>query len=205
MITLTDGRFGEAVGAILRRTMGAHEVRLGSAITGFSEKFSPGDFLAVASWRRNDKELDELDAACFAAGVSWCGVYPTEDRLLCGPLVLPGHGPCFRCFRRRYLCHHSSPEREACLQRAYDRDPGLGAAGFMAPMAWAAASMLVAASAMGAQDGGRLREISLFDAGFLDSRVVAVHNCSRCRPSVQTRNGDRFVSRLVKSLDGMLP
>jgi bacteriocin biosynthesis cyclodehydratase domain-containing protein len=205
MITLTEGRFGEAVGGIVEKMIGARRAPLSSAIRDFPRLLSNEDFVAVASFRRSDSEFDKLDDACFAATVRWCAVYPSEDRLICGPFIAPGSGPCFRCFLRRYLCHHPAPERELCLQRAYERDPNLGPQGFLAQTAWIAASMLVATAGMNQAEGGRLLEINLFDADFLHTRVIPVHNCSRCRRHpLLTRNGDRFVNRLVPSIQDLL-
>jgi hypothetical protein len=82
--------------------------------------------------------------------------------------------------------------------------PGLGPTGFIAPMAWIAGAMLVAFAAMDPSEAGRLIEVNLFDAEFLDTRVIAVHNCTRCRSRVPTRNGDRFVNRLAPAVDDLL-
>jgi|SRR5439155_15570109 len=184
--------------------IGARHVPLSSAIHDLPRLLLKQDFVAVASFRRNDHEFDALDQVCFAASVRWCAVYPSEDRLVCGPFIAPGSGPCFRCFLRRYLCHHAAPERELCLQRAYKRDPNLGPRGFLASVAWIAGSMLVATAGMSQAEGGRLMEINLFDADFLHTSVVPIHNCSRCRHRVLTRNGDRFVNRLIPSIQSLL-
>jgi hypothetical protein len=80
----------------------------------------------------------------------------------------------------------------------------LGPSGFLAPMAWTAGSMLVATAGMNQVEGGRLLEINLFDADFLHTRVVPVHNCSRCRPHVLTRIGDRFVNRVIPAIQDLL-
>lgn len=204
MITLTEGKFGEAVGNIIEAQTGAPQMPLRVALGEIARVVSQKNFVAVTSWRRADRELDELDEACFAAGVPWCSAYPIEDRLACGPLVIPGTGPCYRCFRRRYLCHHPAPEREISLQRAYARDATLGSPGFAAPVAWMAASMLLAAADVDRNKAGQLLEVSLFDFRLLDTRVVAVHNCSRCNPRIQTRTGDRFVDRLIPSVEDLL-
>jgi bacteriocin biosynthesis cyclodehydratase domain-containing protein len=183
---------------------GARQPPLREALPDLARHLAGTDYAAVASWRCCDRELDEFDRACFAAGVRWCGAYPSEDRLICGPLIIPGSGPCFRCFRRRYLSHHPAPERDLCLQRAYDRDPHLGVAGFIAPMAWTAASILVAAGSSEPSEAGRLIEVNLFDAGFLHTRVIAVRSCTRCRSLISTRAGDRFVNRIRPAVEDLL-
>ncbi len=204
ILVLTEGRFGEAVGQAVEQMTAVRRIPLRAALPDLRRHLETVEFAAVASWRCCDRELDEIDQACFAAGVAWCGIYPSEDRLVCGPLVIPGSGPCFSCFRRRYLSHHRSPERHLCIQRAYERDPTLGVAGFMAPMAWIAASALIAAASMGPDHAGRLIEFNLFDAGLLDTRVIAVHNCGRCGPRVRRKDGERFVDRLVPAVEGLL-
>lgn len=204
MLTLTEGQFGAAVADALQTMTHCDRSSLHDAAHGPSQTLANRDFVAVASWRRNDRDLDKVDEACFAVGVRWCPVYLSEDRLVCGPLIIPSSGPCFSCFRRRYLCHHPAPERELCLQRAYDRDQSLGPPGFVAPMAHIAASLLLMSAQSGEDARGKLLEINLFDAGLLETQVIAVHNCPRCRRRVEAQTGDRFVNRLKPSVERIL-
>jgi len=204
MITLTDGKFGESVANILKTMTGAPPVPLLVALTDIERVVSHAAFVAVASWRRSDRELDAIDEACFSAGVPWCSAWLIEDRLACGPLVIPPGGPCYRCFRRRYLCHHPAPEREIRLQSAYNRDASLGAAGFAPSSAWMAASMLAAAAKGQKENAGEIIEVNLFDGGVLDTRVVPVHGCTRCRTRTEARAGGRFVDHIIPAIEDLL-
>jgi bacteriocin biosynthesis cyclodehydratase domain-containing protein len=205
MIALTEGRFGAAVGAILARQAGANVHRLLDSRPRLAELVAGAGFVAVALWRLCEAECDELDEICARQRIPWSAAYLQGEMLFCGPVVVPGAGPCFRCFRRRYLTHNPAADRERALLRAYGRDPRLGPEGFVPPVAWlAAAALMEDRQRLGAQ-AGRVRRIDLCTGGTLvDASVIGVHGCRRCRPSEQDESGARFVRDMVPALGEML-
>ena len=205
MLILTEGRFGAAVAKIIKPQVDAKVRRLTEVVSDRRAEFlSDATFVAVALWRPYDEECDLLDAACWRAGVPWSSAHLTEDKLVCGPLAIPHHGPCYGCFRRRYLTHHRAPERVRCVGRAYASNPDLGPEGFVPAIAWIAASGLLSdARALGTASG-RLRLVDLFTGGMVETMVVGVHHCSRCGRRTKEDPGRRFVHRLVPAVQELL-
>ena len=205
MLILTEGRFGAAVADIITSQVDATVRRLTDVIRDQRADFLSGEaFVAVALWRPYDEECDALDEASWRAGVPWSCAYLTEDKLVCGPLTIPHHGPCYGCFRRRYLTHYRAPERELHVSRAYAHDPDLGPAGFVPAMAWIAASGLMSDARAPRTAAGRLRRVDLFTGGMIETRVVGTHHCSRCGRQNEERPGDRFVRQLVPAVPELL-
>ena len=205
MLILTEGRFGAAVAEIIRPQVDATVRRLTDVVPDQRAEFLSGaTFVAVALWRPYDEECDLLDAACWRAGVPWSSAHLTEDKLVCGPLTIPRHGPCYGCFRRRYLTHHRAPERELCVGRAYANDPDLGPDGFVPAMAWIAASGLLSDARAPRTAAGRLRRVDLLTGGMIETRVVGVHRCLRCGRQEKERPGGRFVRQLVPAVQELL-
>ncbi len=205
MLILTEGRFGAAVAEIVRPQVDATVRRLTDVVSDRRAEFLSGArFVAVALWRPYDEECDRLDAACWRAGVPWSSAHLTEDTLVCGPLAIPGHGPCYGCFRRRYLTHHRAPERARCVGRAYAANPDLGPEGFVPAIAWIAASSLLSDARAPRADAGRLRLVDLFTGGMVETAVVRVHRCPRCGRRIKQRPGGRFVRQLVPAVQALL-
>ena len=205
MLILTEGRFGDAVASIITSQVDATVRRLTDVIHERRAEFLSGaPFVAVALWRPYDEECDALDEACWQAGVPWSSAYLTDDKLVCGPLTIPRHGPCYGCFRKRYLTHHRAPERELHVSRAYAHDPDLGPAGFVPAMAWIAASGLLSDARAPRTAAGRLRRIDLLAGGMIETGVVGVHHCSRCGRQITERPGESFVRQLVPAVQELL-
>lgn len=202
---LTEGRFGAAVAQIIRPEGDATVRRLTDVVHDRRAEFLSGaTFVAVALWRLYDQECDLLDAACWRAGVSWSLAHLTEDKLVCGPLTIPRHGPCYGCFRRRSLTHHGAPERELGVGRAYANNRDLGPEGFVPAIAWLAASGLLSDARAPRTEAGRLRRIDLLTGGMIETGVVGVHHCPRCRRQIRERPGGRFVRQLVPAVQELL-
>jgi hypothetical protein len=205
LLVLTAGRFGAAVGRILAvQAPSCRVTTLAESLAGGFAGVQDADFVALAAWRLHDRESRALDEACWAAGVSWSSAYLSNGELFCGVRVTPGRGPCYPCFRRRFLTHQRAPERDLCVTRAYDRDPELGPEGFAPPTAWMAAAALFEDARATGEPGGRLRRVDLFTGEVVDTRVVAVHACPRCREDVAAERGGRFVRHLSPAVEEIL-
>jgi bacteriocin biosynthesis cyclodehydratase domain-containing protein len=205
MLILTEGRFGAAVADILAPQVDATVRRLTDVIgSGPLEIVTGATFVVVAMWRPYDLACDALDEACWRAGVPWSSAHLTEDKLVCGPLTIPGSGPCYGCFRRRSLTHHRAPERELGVGRAYANDRDLGPEGFVPAMAWMAAAALLSDAHAPRTAAGRLRLVDLFTGGMIETSVVEVHHCARCGRRIETRPGDRFVREITPAVEALL-
>lgn len=204
MIVMTAGRFGAQVGERLAQLCGAEVVELSHDREQLRSLVQRASFIAVATWRPYVHSCSLIDELCFEARVPWSLAEVHSQRLTCGPLVRPGDGACYHCYRQRWLSHHKSPEREQVLEGAYRRDPELGPPGFIGPMVEIAAQALADDAAAGVPEAGRLRLVDVLSGAVLESGVIGIHECPRCRPHSYSRPGERFVNHLVPEIERML-
>ncbi|TWE13402.1 TOMM precursor leader peptide-binding protein [Rudaeicoccus suwonensis] len=52
-------------------------------------------------------ELEQVNRACLAAGVTWILLKPTTTQVWVGPLVVPGSSACWRCLAHRVAGHRT--------------------------------------------------------------------------------------------------
>jgi bacteriocin biosynthesis cyclodehydratase domain-containing protein len=213
-VLFTAGRFGDAVAARLAEYLpltAVHPLPTGApgspASSASSDELDAliGDarFVAAALWRPYPAACDAIDAACARKRIRWVPAVLDHTELCIGPIVDAAAGPCFACFRRRYLTHHEALDRELSLQRAYDRDPALGIPGFCEPMVAIAAAGLAEAAAAPAQANGRFQRVHLLECTVEESRVVPVHGCPRCGVPGPADPHDRYTQHLVPALAGL--
>lgn len=205
MKILTAGRFGQAVASQLAAEFQAIEVHpLVEARGRVNEVVNGAEFVAVAAWRPYPDICLELDEACHERGIRWSMAEIHGETLTCGPLIVPGQGPCYHCYRRRYLSHHHAPDRERVIEDAYQRDDDLGPAGFVQPMV-AIATGSIAAHARATDAGaGQMARVDIITASVLETEVIAVHECPRCRGGASDDTGSRFVDHLIPQVEGLM-
>ena len=158
------------------------------------------DSVAVALWRPYVGVCERVDDICHRHGIRWSLAQIVGDKLHCGPLIVPGKGPCYRCYRKRYLSHHSAPEREMALCRAYERGPHTGVPGYIYPMVVTAAFALGSDLAAEEDEAGRLRVVDLLGGGVVEVSVLGVHGCSQCGEPRGGTVGARYVDKLVPAI-----
>jgi bacteriocin biosynthesis cyclodehydratase domain-containing protein len=203
LVVLHEGRFGEAVaGRIAERVGDVHAAPLTGSLGRLESLLAGAGFVAVPLWRRYAGECDLLDAACARFGVPWSGVVLEDASLVGGPIVSPGRGACYACYRRRWLAHSAVPEREQVIEQAYARDPSLGVPGFLPSVAAIAAAGLLLDRAEHEIAAGRIRRVDLLRCQVEETRTVRVHGCPRC--SLGDEPGRRYVSRLIPALKDLL-
>ncbi len=195
MILFVEGPFGHAVAERLQESVIVRTFPLAASEAHFPELVADADSVAAALWRPYAAQLDALDAACAAAGRSWSAAVLDRETLLCGPAVVPG-GPCYRCFRRRWLTWAPALDREQALDAAWAADPSRGIHGFVP----AAVTMAAAALLLDAKDrqaaAGRVRHLHLLSMDLGETRVVPVHGCPRCGTQ-HGPQGSRFVEHIA--------
>ncbi len=208
ILVFTAGAFGAAVGARMLAAAPAaptplrvaplpHDLDTLRAQTGEANASAIG----VAAWRPHVKACELIDDLCFAAGMPWSQVEVHGQRLTCGPVVQPGHGPCFHCYRKRWASHHPAPEREMVIAHAYERDASLGPPGFVGPLVEIAAAALWEDLLAPVTQAGRLRVVDVLTGGVLETAVLGVHACPRCGLPAAGPVGARFVNHLVPAID----
>jgi bacteriocin biosynthesis cyclodehydratase domain-containing protein len=202
LLVLTAGEFGHAVGQRLAALQPGRPVRTAPL---------PGS-AAVATWRPHVQACRWIDDACHAAndgaGLPWTLAELHGTRLTCGPVVVPGHGPCYHCYQRRWASHHPAPEREMVLERAYARDPELGPPGFITPLvaiaAAAIAEDLAEDLAAPERTAGRLRLVDVISGAVQETAVLGIHACPRCGLKHAGPPGSRFINHLAPTVEELL-
>lgn len=203
LVLFTAGTFGDAVASrIAERIRAVRVFALPRREEALEELLEGAGFVGVTLWRRYPRECDALDAACARREIPWSTAVLEGQRLLAGPLISPGRGPCYACYRRRWLTHVAVLDREQALEEAYATDANLGPRGFLSIAAALAASGLLLDRREHERAPGRLREVDLLNGSVQEARVVRVHGCPRCS---STRHGKRYVSWLVPAVRHMLP
>jgi bacteriocin biosynthesis cyclodehydratase domain-containing protein len=202
IVIFAEGAFGRDVAARLAAV--ESEVRtypLAESSTEFAALVNGADFVCAALWRRYVRECDLLDEACFERGIAWSSAVLEGSGLLSGPLIVPGSGGCYACYRKRWMTHAARPDREAALDQAYELDPALGSHGYPPSAAAMAAAGLLLDRRDRETGAGRIRHVNLLTGDAGETRVVRVHGCKRCSPS---GGNERFVRHLVPAVEEML-
>lgn len=204
MIVLTAGRFGEAVGKRMK-SAGAAVYSLTEPQHDFGELIANAAFVGVALWRPYVDLCDWIDELCFRSGVRWSPAVMDSQLLTCGPWIMPGHGPCYKCYRKRYLTHlRGLAEREKVLRDAYRRDHSLGPSGYIEPLVTTASGALHAAAGASVASAGEVRSVDGVHGTVQETSVIAVHNCDRCRNAEGRDVSRRFVERMVPAVEEIL-
>lgn len=153
--------------------------------------------MVLCAWRASLRAERLLDAASFSWRVPWLPVILEHPEIRVGPLVVPGQGPCHRCFRLRTEQQSSSADLTGALHERYEHDPALGPAGFM-PFHVTIATGL-ALDELTRRRPGRWRRLNVVTLQPSGGRVIGVHGCARCGSGVDER------SRSHAELDRELP
>ncbi|MFI1470979.1 TOMM precursor leader peptide-binding protein [Streptomyces wuyuanensis] len=185
---LAVGEFGTAVADRLRREH--HDVEISSYRNGsleMSAGWPEAELRILASWRETPMLAEILDARSADWGSPWFPVVAEHPRLRIGPLVVPGAGACYRCFRKRRAQHERDAAHIATLHEHYDAFPESGPGGFLphhVDMATGIALDLLRRLEAGESErlAGTVRHWHLLEQHLSGGRVVGVHACDRCRP-----------------------
>lgn len=206
LLVLYAGDFGEAVAARLRAVEPKACARsLLAPAAELEEAVARADFVAVATWRPYVEPSRWLDDACHRHGRHWSLVEVAGTTLGCGPLVVPGAGAgCYHCYVARIDAHKREGDRRRVLRQAYAADPQLGPRGYTPAMVAIAAAALLQDRADGTP--GRFRHVDVLSGSVMDSELIPLHDCGRCRPSpADYQPQRRYVEVMKGELEMLLP
>lgn len=188
---LAVGPFGAAVGQHLRAMLP----------TG-----STDGVLVLAAWHPVPGLYRQVEHAAYERGVPWIAAVMEHPWLRIGPVVVPGAGPCHRCFERRRQQHAPAGRIDRAVERHYEMSDEAGPHGFLPATVWLTAGLL--ADMIGRlqqhRDGeaGRIRMINILTQQLTAGRTVGIHGCPRCglRRDEARRSSDRLRTSLQEAL-----
>lgn len=205
MLILSAGTFGQAVASSLSQawqresTTAVEQLALTTPLDELEPRIAAHDFVAVASWRPYVDIYRALDELCHRLGKTWFIAEIEGQTMNCGPLIQPGSGRgCYHCYLARGDAYERAGERARALRHAYQRDHQLGNPGFLGPMVSIASASLLQA-ARGLSGPGQFRRLDVLTGTVLESVLVPLHDCPRCRPQAADYDPTR------RSLQDMLP
>lgn len=201
VLALYAGDFGEAVAARIVSACNAITVPLTASYDVLESAIASCDYVAVATWRPYIDQCRWLDDICHRHGRRWSMVEVVETALECGPLVLPGAGTgCYHCYLARTDAPRREGDRRRVLRQAYARDPQLGPHGHTPPMvAIGAASLL---HDWTSTTPGRFRHIDVLNGSVMESELIPLHECPRCRPQAMGYQPTRrYVDSMLDELN----
>ena len=199
LLLFTEGRFGRAVAErVAVSNPDLTVLRLTLSLQSLDELVPQASFVGLALWRRYPSATDAIDDACTRHGVPWSSVSLEGKFLVMGPLVSPGKGACYACYRKRWSTHLVLPERELALDAAYDADLEIGCGGFPPSSISIAAAGLALDRIEASTSPGRVRRLDLLHCVLQETRVVRVHGCDRCGGRLPL--GERYVHHLHAAL-----
>ncbi|MFI1994121.1 TOMM precursor leader peptide-binding protein [Actinoplanes sp. NPDC020271] len=195
------GPFGFAVAERLRDLV--HDVSVVDAPDGVLSGKSGLNLLAA--WRRTPQREREFDEESFRTGQPWLPVILDHPQLEVGPAIVPGHGACHGCYRRRIAQHDNARVIRAATGEYYDAHPEAGPDGFLPSTALLAAALAAEAverlrTDPGAE-AGRVRQIEVPTQQIRAGRTVGAHGCPRC--GLGRDETTRSYERLPEMLQGV--
>lgn len=206
LLALHAGEFGGAVVArVAAHDPAATTLSLHAPVDELEEAIVAADYVAAAVWRPCIEQCRWLDNACHRHVRRWSLVQVVETTLACGPLVVPRAGVgCYHCYLARTDAHRREGDRRRVLRQAYTRDLALGPRGHTPAMVAIAAATLLHDRAL--QKPGRFRHVDVLNGSVMESELIPLHDCPRCRPQpAQYQPLRRHVDAIAIELDRVIP
>lgn len=177
LIVTPVGPFGQAVAERLR------DIRDDVVIAEAGRERPPG-MTVLAAWRRVPDLERTLDDEAFRTGTPWLPVILDHPQLEIGPVVVPGHGACHGCYRRRQTQHDNARVIRTAIDVHYEANPAAGPDGYLPSTALLAAAavddVVARLRADPEAEAGRVRQIEVTTQQMRTGRVVGVHGCPKC-------------------------
>ena len=135
----------------------------------------------------------KLNRACLATGQRWAACAPAGAEIVVGPVVHPGRGPCYLCYRMRAVACAGNPEDAFAYERYLDRRKsddsggrqnlvfGVGVAANL--IAWEVARELMGVGEPSL--AGRILTIHLTDLRIERHTILRKPWCPACSPAAQ--------------------
>ncbi len=194
-LVVCEGAFGRAVAQMIRREV--DDLAAVDAAAPLEDAIARASCVALVSWRWSDATALRLADAAHAAGIPFYPVQLDSRVLVLGPRF-GDDGPCYRCFRGRYLAQAVGAERQRSFWKLYADDADAGVPGFTPPMVRIAASAVLGAFAAGGPDP-TVRWFDVLSGDLSAGEVAAIHACPGPHRTAAA-GGERFVTALESLL-----
>jgi bacteriocin biosynthesis cyclodehydratase domain-containing protein len=199
---LYAGSFGKAVADHCKALRNHIEV---AAVLDHTEPdyaaWSAARMTVVASWRPLPKLCDRIDELSHELRRPFIPLIQDSTSLRLGPVVIPGAGPCWRCWIQRSRQHAEWTNAQVAVMKHYAESPEAGPQGYLEPFAAMASIRLVQTIAevdSSRAQGGHIWQIDLLSREITTSAVIGVHGCKRC--GMQRPEATRSVDEIRREL-----
>jgi bacteriocin biosynthesis cyclodehydratase domain-containing protein len=181
---LTLGAFGRAVARYLGTLRSdVKETPVSDNTIPIPEMWPISRVTAITSWRPAPTLCKLLEELSYDWQRPFVPLFQSSTALRLGPVVVPGQGPCWTCWTQRFRQHAEWPEAEAVILDHYAQHGEAGPHGFLEPFAMMAAerlSSIIDQLSSSIPIAGNIWQIDMLTRDISVSRVVGVHDCSRC-------------------------
>lgn len=151
----------------------------------------------VVTWRDEPQLFDRVAQTHGVWGTPWLPVVHEFPMIRVGPLVVPGEGPCLRCYGRRRAQHDRTAQSTAALRASAAAHPSHGVAGFTESQAMIAAGLavdLLDSHEADGQQAGRVCFYNVLTRALIADTVTGVHGCAECGTPVHPDDGWRHLA-----------
>lgn len=192
------GAFGGAVARNIARLRSPFvQVAAEKAISLTPETWPESRANVLVAGRPAMNIAEFLESVSYHRNQPFVPVVMDGTALLLGPVVVPGAGSCWTCWRRRIRQHSDAKGERVTLWQYYSGHMEQGPSGYLEPFAAMIAtriSDIIDSLDDQPSPGGQIWHMDMMSLKFSTSVVVGVHDCPRCglhRP-VDTRSYDEM-------------
>ncbi|MEU8823594.1 TOMM precursor leader peptide-binding protein [Streptomyces sp. NPDC048636] len=177
VVVLGSGPFGRRVAEMMEKCHPG--VRLHPGEDPRAAFDGTADAVVIASWRPAPALCENADRLAHRTGTPWLPVVDENPYLMVGPWVVPGAGPCFRCYAlmRR---HGAARDASTAPHRAHGNAPDRDSAGYLPHGARIAGGIALSRLQRPDRVTGRVTRVSLRDLSVSSDVVVPCRDCDRC-------------------------
>ncbi|MEU9005182.1 TOMM precursor leader peptide-binding protein [Streptomyces sp. NPDC048551] len=144
------------------------------------------DLIVLATSHERSRISEATDQAAFAWSIPWFSVHATATEVRCGPVVIPGHTACHRCYMRRREQHQRAEVGIASTGDRYPTGYPMHHVGIAAAFARQAIDEAFRTPGGEGPLSGTVRNFDQISGATNRAPVVAVDRCTRCRTRVSS-------------------
>lgn len=180
----TVGKYGMAMAKYLKMiSQDIVETPVVGDIIPLPEVWPDSRATVVLSWRPVPTLCEYADEISHLTKRPFIPVIQDANELQVGPVVIPGHGSCWRCWVKRGRQRSEWPEAKFAVLQHYANHPASGPVGFLDSFALIAAARVKAfLDCLESQPeiAGSVWQINVLSRAIVSTKVVGTHGCPQC-------------------------